>query len=180
MQVSSTLVGMSKRGLAFGLAGVFSACTVAPEECAKADNHFFDAPPEDLGNGLVLNKSGSSHGNSRYRVASSFRSVVDCETGIASTFVLLDVFEKTERVDGRPYATSFSSDGPSIDAGEAGKEFEAFLDAGGYTSLAEVKAKAEELGIVVRERISEQEDCGCAVFYPGMLGDKEPAQERNA
>ena len=138
--------------------------------------HFVTGTPKDLGNDLVLNKSGGSYSNNLTSMEYAYRSVVDCDAGVGTTFVLRDVFEVRD-ANGNDVSRS---EGRKIDAGEAGQEFDAYLDTADFESLVEIKAKAEELGIVMREWTKDEEDCGCAAFYPRLLGDKKPAPERDA
>ncbi len=163
-----------------GFIGLVSACGVAPEQCAVSDNHFGKGVPKDLGNELVLNTSSGSYGNNRTFLSFSNYSVIDCRTGEEKTFVLEDIFESNRGTDGGQTDTSPVAIRPRVESGDAGDQLLAYLNAGNFESLSEIAAKAEELGIVVREQTNENEDCGCAAFYPRLLGDKEPAPERNA
>ena len=136
--------------------------------CEYSDNHLQASRPTDLGNGIVAQSSGGSTPLGEY----SGWEATSCDAGRQ----LAVVFKETDYVSGPDGLT-----GENKIVAYRKDATEAFL-AGAHRIEAATLDQFEDLatrhGLVTRTKVDSSETCGCAVFYPELLGDKQPASQR--
>lgn len=142
-----------------------------PESCAFSDPFIGGySAPFDAGNGIVVARYGLSSGQAGTQRGLN---VVDCA---ARRFIDIRTFFLRYRFEEDSVAEELIVDRRSEEP-----QFVADLQRQRFANLDEIILHALQTGFFVADRDQlggDQEDCGCAAFYPEHLGNQRPAHQR--
>ncbi|UWQ98340.1 hypothetical protein K3729_12860 [Rhodobacteraceae bacterium S2214] len=146
----------------------------SPEICEVLDISHRDEAPIDAGAGFVLQEGGYQAGPG----GASYLTLNNCTSGEKIRFTYLSYgFEQSNTsLNGneRDYRIDARDELPILKR--------MILDQARPSTIDEIIGFAEESGMYVwRETPEDQsraeEDCGCALFYPELRGDKDPSRK---
>lgn len=143
------------------------------EICVFEDWHFTVYKPTDLGNGLVGGLTTGASGIGMFSVWNAS----DCETGQN-----LDVTFNKVFWGGHPEVLAIpDQDKMQVvpDRTSAQEEFLSRAVSMEEATIQKLHDLARESEIFAEFERSNEEACGCAAFYPEMVGDKEPSRMRD-
>lgn len=149
---------------------LLAACSVEPRDCVdySLPHEFVGEPPFDVGAVLVARVDAGGIVFEAIDTKWSNIELIDCKERDEIIFNLYNSSIIDRTTAGHPPWE------------ENAIEFRAFFESDATTTKDEILAKARELGIETNIRKLDREHCGCAAFYPELMGDQEPAEERNA